>query len=90
MAMIAMCADAATRSLGADDLVAKAMETPAAQRPCASPRSCARASLATYQQLSIQADVPTYATAAGQWIEPVDGEACGPDPVPAPPAASSR
>ena len=75
MAMIAMCADTATRSLGADDLVAKAMET--LQRNAVRISSVLRpCSLATYQQFSTQADVPTYATAAGQWIEPVEGEAC--------------
>jgi hypothetical protein len=75
MAMIAMCADTATRSLGADDLVAKAMET--LQRNAVRISSVLRpCSLATYQQFSTQADVPVYATAAGQWIEPVDGEAC--------------
>lgn len=75
MALIAMCADTATRSLGADDLVAKAMET--LQRNAVRISSVLRpCSLATYQQMSTTADVPVYATAAGQWMEPVDGEAC--------------
>lgn len=74
MAMIAACLETTTRSLGADDLVARSMET--LQRNAVRISSILRpCSLTTYQVLSTAADVPTYASAPGQWIEPTDGEA---------------
>src|SRR5262249_20978486 len=74
LAMVAMCVDTTTRSLGADDVVAKSMETLQrdAMRISAIMRPC---SLTTYRVLSTAADVPVFASAPGQWIEPTDGEA---------------
>lgn len=70
---VAMTMQTTTSSLAADELVARA--TGSLQR-CAVriahvARSCA---LTTYRVCATAADVPLRATAAGTWIEPLDGE----------------
>jgi prepilin-type N-terminal cleavage/methylation domain-containing protein len=74
MAGIAAFLSAATTSIRLDDNVAVAMESlqRSAIRVSQVMRPC---SISTYRVLSTAADVPLAATAAGEWIEPVDGEA---------------
>jgi len=73
MAGVAAFLGAATTSIRLDDNVAVAMESlqRSAIRVSQVMRPC---SISTYRVLSTQADVPAAAAAAGQWIEPVDGE----------------
>lgn len=74
MAGVAAFLSAATTSIRLDDNVAVAMESlqRSAIRVSQVMRPC---SISTYRVLSTQADVPASASAPGQWIEPVDGEA---------------
>jgi prepilin-type N-terminal cleavage/methylation domain-containing protein len=74
MALAATCFDTSTRSLNADDLVARSMETlqRSAIRIAHIARPCA---ITTYRVEATADDVPGRATAAGEWIEPLDGEA---------------
>ena len=73
MAGIATFLSAATTSIRLDDNVAVAMESlqRSAIRVSQVMRPC---SISTYRVLSTAADVPLTAAAAGEWIEPVDGE----------------
>jgi prepilin-type N-terminal cleavage/methylation domain-containing protein len=70
---IAMSLQTTSQSLTADDQVGRAMESlqRCAVRIAHIARSCA---LTTFRVASTAADVPLRATAAGQWIEPEDGE----------------
>ena len=75
MGIVAMSFRTSTDSLAADDLVAKATETlqRSTMRIAQIARPCA---LTTYRVASIAADIPLYATAVGEMIEPPnDGEA---------------
>ena len=74
MAGIAAFLSAATTSIRLDDNVAVAMESlqRSAIRVSQVMRPC---SISTYRVLSTAADVPLAAASAGEWIEPVDGEA---------------
>lgn len=73
MAGVAAFLSAATTSIRLDDNVAVAMESlqRSAIRVSQVMRPC---SISTYRVLSTQSDVPAAASAAGQWIEPTDGE----------------
>jgi hypothetical protein len=74
MGIVAMCFDTTTRSIAADDVVARTMENlqRSAVRISQILRPCA---ITTYRVRSVAADVPLLAAAAGEWIEPNDGEA---------------
>jgi len=62
-----------TRALQTDELVAHSMETlqRSAVRISQVLRPC---SIITYRVAAVAADVPTYASAVGEWIEPVNGD----------------
>lgn len=72
-AIIASCLSAAASALRADDRVAMSMESlqrsamhlAQIMRPCA---------ITTLRVMSTEADVPANAAAAGEWIEPNEGE----------------
>jgi prepilin-type N-terminal cleavage/methylation domain-containing protein len=74
MAFVANCVSFTTKAIDADEVTARAMESlqrstlRVAQflRPC---------SLLTYRVAAVAADVPTLASAVGEWIEPNEGEA---------------
>ncbi len=74
MGFVATSFQTATRSLQADDLIARAMETlqRSAMHISQFTRPC---SITTYRVESTPDDVPLAAAAAGEWIEPTDGEA---------------
>lgn len=73
LAAVTSCLGAATTSLNLDDKVAVAMESlqrsivrvSQVMRPC---------SISSYRVMSTDADVPLYAVAADEWMEPIDGD----------------
>ncbi|MGE3175088.1 MAG: hypothetical protein AB7O97_20845 [Planctomycetota bacterium] len=74
MAIVGTSTQSSTRSLRADEVVAHSMETlqRSAVRMSQILRPC---SIITYRVVAVAADVPLVASAIGDWIEPVEGEA---------------
>lgn len=73
LAAVTSCLTTATRSIHLDDKIAVSMESlqRSAVRVSQIMRPC---SISSYRVMSTSVDVPDYATAANEWMEPIDGD----------------